>query len=503
MRADFRYALRSLIGNPAFTIVSVLTLALGIGANTAIFSVVDAVLLRRAPFTDMDRLVMIWETARDTGTTREPASVPDYRDFQGRARSFVQSAALRGGEMNLVPASGEPRRVPVLHVSHEFLPMLGIEPLIGRTFSAAEDAPGGGERILISELLWDRAFGRDPNIVGRTIRLDDRPWTVIGVMRRGADFGVLQILSRAAYGRSFADRGERSEIAIWAPLQADPQQLPRSTHPIFVAGRLADGVDVDAAQAEMARIMSDLERAYPENAARGAYVEPLAKVVFGPVKSAFYLLLGAVALVLIVASANVAGLLLARGMARAQEVAIRGALGAGTGRLVRLFLTESALLVVASTALGIGVAYAAVKAIVMLAPADVPRLSSASVDLRVLAATMVISTTVALAFGLFPMIQVKRGELHSALGEGTWRASRGREHKRLQRTLVVAELALAVLLVCGSALLIKSFWKLQQVDPGFRAAGVLKAEYQLPATRYSTDFRRWPDFVEQHAFTRA
>jgi putative ABC transport system permease protein len=502
MLSDLRYATRAFLKNPSFTIVCVLTLALGIGANTAIFSVVDTVLLRRAPFRQIDRLVMIWETDRNTGTTREPASVPDYRDMQARARSLAQAGALMADEMNLAPHSGEPRRVPVLRVSHDLLPMLGVEPLIGRTFSAAEDTPGGGERVLISELLWEREFSRDPNIVGQTVRLDDRPWTIVGVMRRGTDFGVLQILSAAAYSRSFADRGERSEIEIWAPLQADPRSFPRSTHPIFVAGRLADGVNAETAQTEMARIMADLERAYPENAARGAYVEPISRVVFGPVEAPFYMLLGAVALVLIVASVNVAGLLLARGTARAHEVAVRGALGAGSGRLLRLFLTESVLMTVASTTLGIGVAYGAVKAIVALAPADVPRLSNASVDLRVLAATLVVSAAVALTFGVFPMIQVRRAALQSSLKESAGRTSHGRERKRLQQALVGAELAFAALLVCGAALLIKSFWKLQQVDPGFRAAGVLKAEYQLPSSRYPSDFRRWPDFPEQHRFTR-
>ena len=501
MRADLRYACRSFLKNPAFTAVCVATLALGIGANTAIFSVVDAVLLRRAPFTDIDRLAVVWETDRNTGTTREPASVPDYLDFRARARTLAQSAALMAGEMNLASASGDPRRVPVLQVSHELLPMLGIEPLLGRTFTADEDAPGGGERVLIAESLWERELGRDPLVVGRTVQLDDRPWTIVGVMRRGADFGVLQLLSAAAYSRSFADRGERTEIEIWAPLQADPRRLPRTTHPIFVAGRLAAGARVDDAQAELTRIMSDLERAYPENAARGAYVEPFATVVFGPVRPAFYMLLGAVALVLIVASVNVASLLLARGAARAHEVAVRGALGARPSRLMRLFLAESLVLTAISTALGIAVAYAAVRMIVALAPAGVPRLTDASVDLRVLAATMTVAACVAIAFGLFPMLQVRRADLTAGL-RGAGRTSPGVERTRVHKVLVAAEIALAVLLVCAATLLIRSFWNLQQVDPGFRAAGVLKAEYQLPSSRYPTDFSRWPNFTEQHAFTR-
>ncbi|HEU4927903.1 MAG TPA: ABC transporter permease [Vicinamibacterales bacterium] len=502
MLSDFRYALRSFLKNPAFSIACVLTLALGIGANTAIFSVVDAVLLRRAPFADIERLVMVWETDRNTGTTREPASLPDFLDIKERARTLAQAAVLMAGEMNLTPATGDPRRVPVLRVSHGLLPMLGLEPLAGRALAEADDRPGGPPGVLIGESLWEREFGRRAEAVGSTIRLDDQSFTILGIMHRGSDFGVLQILSRAAYSRSFADRGERTEVEIWAPLQGDPRQLPRSTHPIFVAGRLADGVDVGAAQTELARVMSDLERSFPENAARGAFVEPLSSVVFGPFRPAFYLLLAAVALVLLVASVNVASLLIARGAARMHEVAVRGALGARHSRLIRLFLVESLVLTGASTVLGLVIAYGVLEIIIALAPADIPRLTDASVDGRVLAATIAVSALAAIGFGLFPMIQVGRADLQSAL-RGIGRTSQGRGRKRLQQALVVGELALAVLLVCGAALLIRSLWNVQRVDPGFRSAGVLKAEYQLPGSRYPSNFRQWPNFPEQHAFTRA
>ena len=502
MLGDVRYALRSFVKNPGFSLACVLTLALGIGANTAIFSVVDAVLLRRAPFEDMERLVMVWETDRNTGTTREPASLPDYLDVRDRTRTLAQAAVLMPDEMNLTPVSGDPRRLPILRVSHQLLPMLGLQPIAGRTLTDTDDRPGAAATVLISERLWEREFGRRADAIGNTIRLDDRSYTIIGVMRHGADFGVLQVLSRAAYSRSFADRGERTAVEIWTPLQGDPAELPRSTHPIFVVGRLAPGVDRDAAQQEMTRIMADLERAFPENAARGAFVEPLPSVVFGPFQPAFYLLLAAVALVLLVASVNVASLLIARGAARKHEVAVRGALGAGGARLVRLFLTESVVLTFAATVLGLAIAYAAVEVIIALAPADVPRLAEASVDGRVLAATMAISALAAIGFGLFPMIQMGRADLHSAL-RGLGRTSQGRGRKRLQQALVVCELALAVLLVCGAGLVTRSLWNVQRVDPGFRAAGVLKAEYQLPASRYPSNFRQWPNFAEQHACTRS
>jgi putative ABC transport system permease protein len=499
---DLRYAVRSFLKNPAFSLACILTLALGIGANTAIFSVVDAVLLRRPPFAGIERLVMVWETDRNSGTTREPASLPDFLDIKERARTLAEAAVLMAGEMNLTPATGDPRRVPVLHVSHGLLPMLGVQPIEGRAFGEADDRPGAPRTVLIGESLWEREFGRRADAVGSTIRLDDQSFTILGVMRRGSDFGVLQILSRAAYSRSFADRGERTEVEIWTPLQGDPRQLPRSTHPIFVAGRLAHGVDVNAAQAELARVMSDLERAFPENAARGAFVEPLSSVVFGPFRPAFYLLLAAVALVLLVASVNVASLLIARGAGRLHEVAVRGALGARRSRLIRLFLVESLVLTGASTVLGLVIAYGVLEIIIALAPADVPRLTDASVDGRVLAATIGVSALAAIGFGLFPMIQAGRADLQSAL-RGPGRTSQGRGRKRLQQALVVGELALAVLLVCGAALLIRSLWNVQRVEPGFRTEGVLKAEYQLPGSRYPSDFRQWPNFPEQHAFTRS
>ena len=501
MLNDVRFAVRSFFKNPEFALACIVTLGLGIGANTAIFSVVDAVLLRRAPFADAGRLVMIWETDRNTATTREPGSFPDYLDIKERARSFAETGALIADEMNLAPASGEPRRVPILRVTHDFLPMLGLNPVAGRGFLPSDDVPGGAGRVLISESLWEREFARSPSAIGATLRLDDEAHTVIGVMGRGADFGVLQLLSRAAYSRSFADRGERTEIEIWTALRGSAAVLPRSTHPLFMAGRLAPGVSIDAAQADATRVMTELERAFPENAARGAHVEPMGDVVFGPFRAAFYLLLGAVALVLLVASVNVGGLLIARGSARAQEVAVRNALGARNARLVRLFLVESTLMTALATLLGLAIAFGLVRAIVSLAPADIPRVANASVDLRVLAVTIGVSALAAIGFGLFPLLQLGRTDVQSGL-RATGRATVSGRRKHLQRLLVAGELALAVVLLSGAALLIKSLWKVQQIDPGFESARVLKAEYQLPASRYPSDFRRWPNFAEQHAFTR-
>ena len=503
MGSDFRYAFRSFQKTPGLTIILILTLGIGIGANTAIFSVIDAVLLRPAPVRHLDRLAMVWETDRNTSTTREPASFPDYLDFKSRTRTFDQIAAVAAGEVNLTPDSGDPVRLPALNVSADALPMLGLEPIAGRTFTADEDRPGGPDVVLISEKLWGRLFQRRDNAVGSTLRLDDRPYTIIGVMPAGADFGVLQILTSAAYSRSFADRGIKADIDIWAPLQADPQQLPRSTHPLFVMGRRSTAASIDSAQSEMAGIAADLERMYPVNAARGLHVESLDGVIFGPTRPALYLLLTAVALVLLVSCVNVANLLLTRASGRAREAAVRHALGASPARLLRQALAETCLLALAAAVVGIALAFAGVQLLVSIAPAEVPGLTSASVNTRVLLFTLGVSVLVAVAFALLPVLQSQHRNLHASLAEGSGRASAGPLRGRVRGALAVAELALAVVLVCGAGLLIRSFSMLQRVNPGFETEGVLKAEYQLPASRYPANFQVWPDFREQHAFNRA
>jgi putative ABC transport system permease protein len=497
---DVRYAVRLFLGNPAFTVVALVTLALGIGANTAIFSVIDTVLLRAAPVRDIDRLAVVWETDRNTRTTREPASLPDYLDYQRRSQRVETLAAFMGDEVNYAPESGEPIRLQALQVTHEFLPMLGVVPSAGRGFTAQEAAPGGQSVVVISDGFWTRAFGRDPAVLGRTMRLDDRPFTVIGIMQRGADFGVYQILSAADYSRAFADRGARATVDVWLPFQSTTDQLPRSTHPIIMVARMRG--TAASTQEELAGISADLERAYRDNAARGVFVEPLSAVVFGPVRPALLVLLAAVGLVLLVACANVANLLLARGSSRRREVAIRTALGAGPRRLTRQFAVEGLLLAFVAAIVGAGLAIAGVRALVALAPADIPRIADASVDLRVLFVTLMVAVGAGLAFGMVPAWQSRRVDLQDTLkAEGGHGASAGGDRTRLRSTLVVAECALAVMLVIGATLLIKSFWRLLQVDPGFRSDGIVKAEYQLPGSRYPVDFKRWPDFKEMHTFT--
>jgi predicted permease len=504
LKRDVIYALRTVKREPGFTLIAVATLALGIGATTSVFSVVDGVLLRRVPIADIQRVMMLWETDRHSNTTREPASVPDYLDFEKQARSFDTIAAITGIEVNLNLTSGDPVRVAGLAVTRSFLPMLGIKPLIGRNFNEAEDRAGGSMAVMISDSLWERSFGRDPAILGQMLRLNDIPRPIVGVVPDAADFGTLQLLSAAAYSRAFADRGDRTRVDLWIPLQPNPTTSPRDTHPILVMGRLRAGATPAGAQSEMSAITADLERAYPVNDARGAFVEPLADVVFGTVRPALFVLLGAVALVLLVACVNVANLLLARGASRVQEVIVRSALGASRSQLARQFMIETLLLVLIGSVAGVLLAFAGLRILLVLAPADIPRLTDVAIDLRVLGATGGVSLLIGVIFGMVPTLQAKRiGSNMGIQTSGGLRTTGSREQNRLRSTLVVAEFSFAVLLMIAAGLLIRSFWQIEQVDLGFQTSGILKAEYQLPPSRYPANFANWPNFKEIHAFTDA
>jgi putative ABC transport system permease protein len=498
---DLRYGARVLMRSRGFAIAAVLTLAIGVGATTAIFSVVNGVLLRPVPFAEIDRLTMVWETDRNTGTNREPSSLPDFIDMKGRSRQFSGLAAFASAERTVTPAAGDPTRVPILFVTHEFLPLLGIRPSQGRTFTAAEDVPGGPRLALISERLWERQFQRARDVVGKTIRLNDVEVTIIGVVPAEADFGTMQILRSAAYARGFADRDLRSRVDVWLPAQGDPRVLVRDTHPLFVVGRLAEGATTASAQQELTRIMADLEAQYPSNVARGAFIEPMSDVVFARVRGTLWVLLAAVGFVLLIACVNVANLLLARGTARLREVAVRTAMGAPLRRLVRQFAAENLVLTAVSTALGVVMAIFALRVLASLAPADIPRITETRVDALVLGVAVGLAILTGLVFGIVPAIQSRRVDLQGALKADDSRgATAGRERNVLRSTLVISEVALAVVLLVGAGLLVKSAWRLAQVDTGYRADNVVKAEFQLPASRYPAVGSTWPNFVEVHRF---
>ena len=501
---DLRLAVRLLVRAPGFTLAAVVTLMLGIGMTTAIFSAVDAVLLRPIPFPEPERLVMLWETDRDSGTSHEPGSWPDFVDFQQRSRHLERLGGMIADEATLTPDRGEPVRVAGVFVTHELLPMLGVTPIVGRSITGEDDRLGGPAVALISERLWEQMFARDASALGRSIRLDDRPHTIVGVVPGGADFGILQILSAADYSRGFADRDPRTTVDVWLPLQADPAELVRDTHPLLMVGSLRSGATVAAAQEELSAIAADLERTHRSNEARGVRVELMSDVVFGPSRPALIVLIGAVSVVLLLACVNVANLLLVRGTRRRREVAIRSALGAGPGRLTRQFVTENLLLTLFSAAVGVLVAFGALRALIAFAPATVPRLASAGIDARVLSVALAISIVVGLVFGLLPVAQARRSDLQGALNaEDARGATDGRQARVVRSALVVAQVALAVVLVAGAGLLIRSFWHLQQVDPGFDPDGVLKVEFQLPSSRYPFDFKEWPDIKAIHRFNDA
>jgi putative ABC transport system permease protein len=496
LRSDLRLSLRLLRKAPQFTLAAVLTLALGIGANAAIFSVVDAVLLSESPFAEPERLVMVWETDRASGTSHEPASWPDVVDLRERSRTLAALGSMQAASATLTGA-GEPERVTALAVTPNLPELLGVRPVAGRSFAAGEGLPGGARLALLGEEYWHRRFGADPAVVGSALILDEQPTTVVGVLPADADLGIRQVHAKADYSAPMAG----PEVEVWLAAEPSQESYPRQTHPFLTLGRLAPGASIEAAQDELAGIMADLERQYPENAARGVNLEPYETVTFGPVRPALLVLLGAVALVLLVACVNVANLMLARTTVRSRELAVRRALGAGAGRIARQFLVESAVLTGIGAAAGVALAFGGLRALVALAPADIPRLAGAGIDLRVLAFTAVVAAAVAIAFGLTPLLQVRRLDLQTTLKAQAGRGgTAGREGRRFRSALVVAEVALAVALVIGAGVLLRSFWALAGVDPGFRTANVLKAEYQLPETRYPLDFSRWPNLPAINGF---
>src|SRR5262245_59339553 len=377
---DVRYADRLLRRTPAFTVAAVATLALGIGITVAIFNVIDTVLLRPTPYPDMARLVMLWETDRASGTAHEPGSFPDFLDFKARSHSMDRIGALMPIAGYLQPSTGDPLRITALAVTPEIPEILGVRAIHGRAMSAADDQPQAAATVLISDRLWKTAFG-SREIIGQTIRVNDRPRTVIGIVPANADFGIVQILSAADYGGGRRD--PRRHIDVWIPLQGDAKRFPRTTHPILLIGRLSAGVSPSAAQRELAAIAGDLEQQYrDDNDQRGVNIQPLRSVVFGPVEAPLLILMVAVALILVMACANVANLMLTRGTGRMREVAVRSALGAETPRLVRQFVAENIVLATASAAVAVLLAFVVLRTLIAIAPADIPRIDAVGLDAR-------------------------------------------------------------------------------------------------------------------------
>jgi putative ABC transport system permease protein len=463
---DLQYGIRMLVRSPGFTAVAVITLALGIGANTMIFSVVNAVLLSPLPFPDSSRLVRLGESHAKYKANFTYAS---FRDLGSETESLENIAAARFWSDNLTDG-GEPEQISVMLVSANFFPALGIPPQLGRTFLPEEDAPGRDNVVVISHGLWQRRYGGDPNLVGKTIKFGARDLTVIGVMPRGFQSNVL-----------FAGQYE-----LWAPLSASGSLRDnRRSHLLAVIARLKPRATVAQAEAELAALAKDIERQNPgvDDPELGVTVIGLQERLVAPMRPALLVLLCAVGCVLLIACANVANLLLARSAAREREMAIRLALGASRWRITSQLLTESALLGIAGGAAGLLLAVWGVDSITALAPANLPRINEVRIDGPVLGFTLVTSILTGILFGLAPALQLPRMSIHEVVKDGG-RGSTGARRRWLRHFLVVSEVAAALVLLIGSGLLINSFWRLQQVDSGFDPRNVLTLNLTL--SRYST-----------------
>jgi predicted permease len=479
---DLRYALRGFSRNLGVTVAAVVSLAIGIGANTSIFSVASALLLNPLPYQDAERLVILWNRSPGLDIAEDWFSTAQYFDIKDSHTGFEQLAIAIGANYNLT-GDGEPERIGVIRVSSNLLPMLGARPAVGQLFAPEDDAPGRTGKALLGHGTWARRYGKDPAVVGRSLTLNGEPYQVVGVLAESFSLPreVLPTLGVA----------EDGEIFLPLPLAADARTI-RTREDYNLIGKLKPGVAVERAQAEMdgisARLRREFPDVYPPNGGLTFSIVPLLEQVVGNVRLPLLVLTGSVALVLLIACANVANLLLSRALAREKEIAIRAAVGASRGRIVRQLLTESVLLALVGGALAVAVALAAVAGIQALRPDDVPRLSAIDVDARVLLFTLLVCATSGLLFGMFPALYARRVDVLGALtATGRGASAGGSVFGRgngLRRALAAGELALAVLLLIGAGLLVRSFARLQDVAPGFRADGVTTFQLTLSGRRY-------------------
>ena len=468
---DLRFAVRQLARRPGFTAVVVLTMALGIGANAAIFSVLDAVLLRPLPYTQPERLVKVWSRFTGIGLPGDQnwVSAPEFRDYQQLNHSFTDLAAISSGSFNL-GVKGSPQRVVGSAVSPNLFGMLGVQPMIGRSFLAEEAQPGHEHVVILSYGLWRRVFAGNPNVVGTTISIDGVPMSVVGVMPEGFAYPA--------------------ESEIWGPLAFSPDDLSensRGSHGLEVLGRIKPGLSLAQVQSDMdrvARTMIEQHASYPyAKFSFGVILHPLLEETVGDVKPSLFVLMAAVGLVLLIACANIANLMLTRSTERRQEMETRLALGASGGRLARQLLTESVALAVAGGMVGLAITPWILHGLVDLASKTLPRAVHTSIDGRALALTAVVSVFTGVLFGLVPALQASRKRSFDGLKSG--RNTEGRRPRRLRSALVICETAFSLLLIAGAGLLLRSFAQLLKVDPGFRPDSVLTMRVALPDAIYS------------------
>ncbi len=480
MIQDLRYALRTLRRHPALAAVAILTLGLGIGGATAVFSVVEVVLLRPLPFHDPDRLVRVWELTQDGD--RFSFSDPNYLDLRAQSRTLASIAAYRElGTTKVLTGEGEPERVLAVPIAASAVDVLGVRPVLGRMFTVDEDRPRSAERrVVLGNALWRGRFRADPRIVGRDVTLDGQPFLVTGVMPPGFDF---------------PDGAD-----AWIPLAADPRR-DRDDKELAVIGRLAPGATLAQARGEMRDVARRLSEAQPaSNAGWSAEALPFNEWIVSPrIRDAVWVLFGAVSLLLLLACANVANLLVAQAATRRGEIRIRAALGAGRARLVRQLFTESVLLALLGTGAGLLIASWAVDAVAALGVGRVPRLDGLQINATVLAFACLAGIASCLVFGLAPALHSARFDLRVAIDEGG-RYTAG--SRRLRHALVAIEVGLALLLLVGAGLLANSFLRLMRVDPGFNAESIIAMPLELPSARYPED-RVAPFYAETLARVRA
>ncbi|HJR61894.1 MAG TPA: ABC transporter permease [Vicinamibacterales bacterium] len=464
---DLRYGARTLRRSPGFTAVAAITLALGAGATTAIFTIVNAVVLRPLPFTEPDRLVRFWESNPEKGFPTFSVSQPNFLDWRSQSRTFERIAASGGAGFTLT-SGGDPEIIRASAVTEDFLPVLGATPSLGRNFRSEEDRPGGRTNVaILTHRFWQRRLASSPGVLGTTLTLDGRPFEVIGVLPA-----------------SFAWGGDRLDLFV--PLAPDPARS-RADHRLLVIGRLAPGVSLEQAESEMNGIAAQLGRQYPDS--NGGWSVRLRGFYdwFVPqeTRDSLTILMSAVGLVLLIACGNVASLMLARGASRQKEISVRIALGAERSRIVRQLLVESMLIALIAGALGLAIASVGTKLLIAAGPAaGVPRLDELTIDTRVFGFALATAILSGLFFGLVPALQASRPQIAETLKDASRGASAGAGRQRLRSTLVVAEVALSVALLIGAGLLLRSFARLQQVEPGFEIDRLVTMRVNLPRTAY-------------------
>jgi predicted permease len=480
---DIRYALRAFAKNPGFTLAAVLSLAIGIGANTSIFSVANALLLRPLPYADASRLVILWNRSPGLNITEDWFSPAQYLDIKNGHQGFEQVAIAIGGNYNLT-GDGDPERVGVIRVSSNLLPMLGVRPGRGRVFVPDEDAPGRPATAVLTDGMWARRYGRDPRMIGKSITINGLPYEVAGILPQS--FSLPREVLPTLYGT------EQADIFLPLPLAPNASQI-RTNEDYNIVGKLKPGVSVAQAQAEMetitARLRHDYPENYPPNGGLTFSIVPLLEQVVGNVRKALLVLLASVGFVLLIACANVANLLLSRAVARQQEIAVRTALGASRSRIIRQLLTESVLLALCGGTLGIFICVLSMRWIHILGTKSIPRLQDVGIDGRVLLFTLLLSVFSGILFGLAPALRVSRIDLNSTLKDAS-RGSAGTSAvwgsgNNLRRLLVVVELSLSVVLLICAGLLIRSFARLQNVPPGFNPQNVLTFDLTMTGRKYA------------------